>query len=329
MTSAIAPPELGWCKFFEDEFSAIAEPEWRPARVNSSVRDVWRLLHRDGEAQASVSGRLRYGLKKGAMRPVVGDWVAAEVQPDGSAVIHQVLPRHSFLSRRETGTGTSQGDERLKDQVIVANVDVALVVCGLDRDFSLRRIERYITLAHSSGMEPVVVLTKADQCAEVAELKAQALEVAQGIGVGAVDSKGGEGVDWVRAQIHRGKTACLMGSSGAGKSTLINRLLGDERQRTQEVSAVTGKGQHTTTHRELFVLPGGGIVIDNPGVREIVLAENEAGLVDSFSDIEQFSKKCRFRDCRHTGEPGCAAQAAVDSGALPADRLDSYRRLRG
>jgi ribosome biogenesis GTPase len=258
---------------------------------------------------------------------VVGDWIAVEIHADGSAVIHHVLPRQNFLSRRDTGTG----DEKIRDQVIVANVDVALVVCGLDRDFNPRRIQRYVTLAFSNQITPVVVLTKADlfTLSEVSEKLAEIRRAVPGVSVGAINSLAGDSVDWVRTQLPREKTACFMGSSGAGKSTLINRLLGSERQRTQEVSAVTGKGLHTTTHRELFVLPEGGIVIDNPGVREITLADDEEGLADSFADIAALGKGCRFRDCRHNTEPGCAVHAAVESGQLPAERLDSYRRLRG
>jgi ribosome biogenesis GTPase len=262
------------------------------------------------------------------MLPAVGDWVAAELREDGSAVIHGVVPRRNALYRGDPGDRKKLAEGMRTDQAIAANVDVAFVVCGLDRDFNLRRIERYVTLAYSCGVQPAVVLTKADLCREVTAREAETVAAAPGVAVCAINTLAGDGVEWVRGQIDAGATACLLGSSGAGKSTLINRLLGSGRLRTRETSGTTGKGKHTTTHRELFLLEGGGVVIDNPGLREIGLTGAEEGVSDSFAEIDRLAESCRFRDCGHENEPGCAVREAVAGGRLPPTRLDSFHRLR-
>jgi ribosome biogenesis GTPase len=284
-------------------------------------------MHPAGEARAGVSGRLRLAAEDSDVLPAVGDWVALQLHTAGDAVIRNVLPRRNALYRRDSGGRKKRTGGTGADQAIAANVDVVFVVCGLDRDFNLRRIERYITLAYSCGIQPAVVLTKADLCRDAEAREAQTIAVAPGVAVRAVNSFAEGGVGWVRAQIGAGQTACLLGSSGAGKSTLINRLLGRDRMRTRQTSGTTGKGQHTTTHRELLLVDGGGVVIDNPGLREIGLAGAEDGLSDSFEEIDRLAEDCRFRDCSHDNEPGCAVRAAVEGGRLPPERLDSFHRL--
>jgi len=210
---------------------------------------------------------------------------------------------------------------------MVANVDVAIIVCGLDRDYNPRRIERYVTLAWGGGVEPVVLLNKADLRLD-ADLRAEEVRaLAPGATVETLSALDGAGIDMVRALVPPGRTACLLGSSGAGKSTILNGLMGGERQRTGETSETTGKGRHTTTHRELLLIPGGGVMIDTPGLREVALIADEKGLSAAFSPIEELAQRCRFADCSHTTEPGCAVLRAVAAGELDTDRLASFHRL--
>ncbi|MBI5443954.1 MAG: ribosome small subunit-dependent GTPase A [Deltaproteobacteria bacterium] len=246
--------------------------------------------------------------------------------PGGTAAVHAVLPRRNRLARGETDR--RRGDDSItSDQVLAANLDRVVIVCGLDRDYNPRRIERYVTLAWSGGIEPALVLNKADLRTDVDRLVAETEVLAPGSPVFAVSARGGEGVEAVRRLLRHGVTACLVGSSGAGKSTLLNRLLDSETQATATTSGTTGKGRHTTTRRELFILPGGGAMIDTPGLRAVGLDLAGEGLEATFAEIAELALGCRFRDCRHEGEPGCAVQAAAEDGRLDAVRWESYRRL--
>lgn len=253
--------------------------------------------------------------------PAVGDWVAAELRAgQTNAVIQHVLPRRSRFARKIAG-------KQIAEQVIAANIDLALIVTALDGNFNVRRIERYMTQCWESGARPAIVLNKADACAERRERTAEIEGMAMGVPVLLVSAKTGEGVEALEAHLMKGQTIVLLGSSGAGKSTLANRLLREDRQATHAVRESDSRGRHTTTARELFLLPNGAMIIDTPGLRELQLWNAADGLSQTFADVDELSGQCRFRDCRHGNEPGCAVQAALASGILEAERLESWRKL--
>ncbi len=316
--------DLGWTDFFAAAFAPYAEEGLVPARVIAQ-RGLNRVSTGEAEHFADLSGRLRHELQgPGGVvgHPAVGDWVALRPPAGaGHAQVHAVLPRKSRFSRKIAG-------HRTEEQVVAANVDTLFLVSGLDGDFNPRRIERYLTAAWDSGAQPVVILNKVDRCPDVDRCLLEAQAVAAGVPVHRVSAKMGEGVDALRAYLRRGETVSLLGSSGVGKSTLINRLLGREAQRTSGVREHDDRGRHTTTHRELLVLPEGGLLIDTPGMREVQLWEGDQGIESVFADIEELAEGCRFSDCRHEGEPGCAVQEALENGALAPERLESYRKLQ-
>ena len=290
-----------------------------PARVVGAAREIYRLRAAGGELEGRPAGRLRAA----AELPVVGDWVACRRTGERTAVVLAVLPRRTRLARRAAG-------EEGRAQVMAANVDTVFLVMGLDRDFNLRRLERLAVVAREGGAEAVVVLTKADLLTpgEVAERRLAAAEAAPGLAVFAVSAPEGAGLDPLAFYLAPGSTVALLGSSGAGKSTLLNRLAGEEVMRTSEVRAGDGRGRHTTTHRRLVRLPGGALLVDGPGLREVGLwGEDDSALDDAFTDVAALARACRFRDCRHRGEPGCAVAAAVEDGTLDAARVESYRGL--
>jgi ribosome biogenesis GTPase len=256
----------------------------------------------------------------------VGDWVA--VQPllgnetPAQAMIHAVLPRRTMFSRRAAG-------DREQEQPIAANIDLALIVCGLDQDFNVRRIERYLTLAHAAGVDAAIVLNKSDLCADVDARLAEAARVAAGAPVLAIAARAADGIEPVRRLLGPGVTIVLLGSSGVGKSTLVNGLLGEERQLVREVRETDSRGRHTTTYRELLPLPQGGALIDTPGMRELQLWAGQDSLDSAFAEIAALAAECRFRDCSHVTETGCAVRAALETGELDSSRWESYRKLRG
>ncbi len=316
--------DLGWTDFFAAALAPYAEQGFVPARIVAQ-RGLYQVSTGAAEHYAELAGKLRHGLKGpgGASGfPAVGDWVA--LRPpigDGRALIQAVLPRRSKFSRKVAG-------QRTDEQVVAANVDTILLVSGLDGDFNPRRIERYLTAAWDSGARPVVVLNKLDCCEDPDGCLLEAESVAMGVPVHRVSALTGENCEDLHAYLVPGQTVSLLGSSGVGKSTIINRLLGREVQRTLAVRESDDRGRHATTHRELFVLPGGGLVIDTPGLREIQLWEGDQGIESAFADVESLAERCRFADCRHQGEPGCAVEAAAESGELAPGRLESYRKLQ-
>lgn len=313
--------ELGWDDGFADAFDALDEPGLVPARVGIELNHFYRVLTAAGERTARAAGRLRHRAAGQDELPAVGDWVAVTVnRQDGTATIRAVLPRRSSFSRKAAGEPTAR-------QVVAANVDVVLLVAGLDGDFSPRRIERYLVAAADSGARPVVVLNKTDLEENVAARVAEVRAAAPGVPIHPTCCATGRGLDDLARYLAPGRTLALLGSSGAGKSTLVNRLLGAPRQKTQAVRPGDGRGRHTTIHRELIAAPGGGIVIDTPGMRELQLWDGDRGLEDAFAEIDALAGDCRFRDCRHRQEPGCAVRAAADAGRLPAIRLTHYLRL--
>jgi ribosome biogenesis GTPase / thiamine phosphate phosphatase len=312
--------DLGWDASWAAAFLPFQAAGRQPARVVAAHRDAWILATTGGDRDAVVSGRLRHEALGPGDLPAVGDWVAfAGASP---SVISAVLPRRSVFGRNRDD-GKTAGD-----QVLAANVDVAFVVAGLDGDFNLRRIERYLAVAWSGGAMPVIVLNKADVAADLLGQRMAAGAVAPGVEVRAVSALSGEGLEELAAEhLARGRTAVVLGSSGVGKSTLVNALLGRERLRTGAVREDDSRGRHTTTHRELVRLPGGALLIDTPGIRSLGVAGAADGLGTTFSEVTDLATGCRFRDCRHDGEPGCAVLAALADGTLDPRRLESHRKL--
>ena len=289
-------------------------------RILSQEKGQYRLICEKGELPAELSGRLRHRTQSAADLPAVGDFVQADCgEGDGLAMIRSVLPRKSVFLRRSAGTTHTS-------QVVAANVDTVFLCMSLNQDFNLRRLERYLTVAWDSGARPVVVLTKADLCPDVASRLRAAESCAMGADILVVSALAEDGYDALLPYIRSGETVALIGSSGVGKSTLINRLLSEERLQTGGLRH-DGRGRHTTTRRELLLLPRGGLVIDTPGMRELGLWDAGAGLDRSFADIEALAAQCRFADCSHTGEPDCAVRAALSDGTLSRQRWLSYQKL--
>ena len=310
----------GWTDSFAESFAALAAPGRVPARIVLEHTHIYRVATESGEALARVSGRLRHRAQSRPDFPGVGDWVVLEPVADSEARIHAVLPRFSKFSRRSAGDAT-------EEQVVAANIDTVFLVGGLDHDFNPRRLERYLVVAWESGATPVVLLNKADLVDEPERYVREVHSAAPGVDVHAVSSRQPETIEAVRRYLAFGRTAAFLGSSGVGKSTIVNRLVGYDLLRTQDVRITDSRGRHTSTARQMVVLESGGVLIDTPGMRELQLWEGGDTLGDAFSDITELSSDCRFRDCRHLQEPGCAIVAAVASGALAVDRLESFRKL--
>ena len=315
---------FGWSDFFEAHFAPHGEAGLVPARVAREERDLFGVYCEAGRVAAEISGKMRHDARSRAELPAVGDWVAIEAPPGGgTAIIHAVLPRKSRISRRQPG-------EKTDEQVLAANIDVAFLVSALDgsRNFHLPTIERYAVMAWESGAEPVVLLNKCDLCAEADARVVEVEAIAPGVPVLAVSALDGRGLDAVRAHLVAGKTAVFLGRSGVGKSMLINRLFGSELLPIGDVRASDLEGRHTTTWREMILLPTGGVVIDTPGMRELQAWDAASGIAEGFDEIEELALGCRFGDCRHLTEPGCAVKAAVDAGTLDAERLARFQNLQ-
>ncbi len=318
-TDGLAP--LGWDAEFAAAFGALNDAALVPARVGIEHNHIYRVFTAEGERMAQAAGRLKHEATGQDQLPAVGDWVAVALnETDNTATIRSILPRRSSFSRKAAGDPT-------KRQVVAANIDFVLVVAGLDRDFNPRRIARYLVAAAESGARPVVVLNKRDLRKDLDAAFGEVRDAAPSVPIHATCGKTGAGVDQLETYLAPGRTVALLGSSGAGKSTLINRLLGEERQRTQPVRHTDQRGRHTTIHRELITCPGGGIIIDTPGMRELQIWDSDRALEDAFTDIDELASECRFRDCRHVTEPGCAVHNAVEEGKLNSARLNQYRRL--
>jgi ribosome biogenesis GTPase len=309
--------DLGWDSFFQNNFKALNLSGTVPARIASEYKESFQAYNQHGELTAIISGKLRYQSEAEDQYPAVGDWAAVKPLPgESKAVIQALLPRKSKFSRKAAG-------DRTEEQIVSANIDTVFIVGGMDggRSFNLRRIERYVTLAWSSGAVPVIVLNKVDLCPDIDAVILQAEAAAPGVAIHPVSAKEQTGLDALRNYLGRGKTAAFLGSSGVGKSALINALLGAEKQKTGEVREDDKLGRHTTTRRELIMLPGGGMVIETPGMREIQMWADEEDLHMAFPDIERLAGQCRFSDCSHNAESGCAVKAAVESGDLDPARL--------
>ncbi len=314
---------LGWDDSWANHFQPFSSDGLLPARIALEHKHAYELLSASDELTAECTGKLRHSSIARTDLPAVGDWVAIRLRAgETRADIHAVLPRKTKFSRKAAGDVD-------REQIVAANVDTVFLVTALDHNFNLRRIERYLAVAWESGSQPVVVLSKSDLHPDPVAAQAEVAAVAIGAPVIALSAACGDGIDALDPWLIPGRTVAFLGSSGVGKSTLINRLLGSERQLTGAISDAVGKGRHTTTHRELIVAPSGVLVIDTPGMRELQLWNVETETLDTaFADVAAVALRCKFTNCGHRGEPGCAVQAALDDGTLDAARWQSYLKLQ-
>jgi ribosome biogenesis GTPase / thiamine phosphate phosphatase len=313
----------GWNSYLEAKWNEIDREGAAPARVVAQHRMGWCIAGDFGECLAEASGKLRLAAEACADWPAVGDWVSVETNElRDLALVRTVLPRRNQFIRKMPG-------KRIEEQIIAANVETALVISALDGDVNPRRAERYIAQCWECGVRPFLILNKADACEDACEKAAEMERVALGIPVHVVSARTGQGMEEVERLCIPGQTLVMLGSSGVGKSTLTNRLLGQSLQKVNEVRASDGRGRHTTTSRELFALPSGALLIDTPGLRELQLWDGEEGLARTFADIHSLAAQCRFTNCRHEAEPGCAVQGAVRAGTLDLARLENQRKLIG
>jgi ribosome biogenesis GTPase len=307
---------LGWDSYFEEAFKEFPE-NYRPGRILARYKNSYRLLTTKGEVIGTISGKLHHKKRY----PAVGDWVMVSHWSEGKKVtIEDILPRKTKVSRKSPG-------KRFEEQVIVANVDSIFIVTSLNRDFNLKRIERYLAIVHESGAKPVIILNKADLCNDIPMKQEQVEALSSDVPIHVVSALDKDGIDELLPYLEIGTTVALLGSSGVGKSTLINAITGEDTLRVQDVRETDDRGRHTTTHRELHMLKNGGMVIDNPGMREIQLLNVNEGLKGTFSNIEELAALCKFKDCKHVTEPKCAVKKAVEDGTLPRERLESYNKL--
>lgn len=311
--------ELGLNEGYIKEASSYNE-NFYLGRVSVQYKDIYRIVTEEGEVLARVSGKLSYSSNSTFDYPVVGDWVLLDRtdNKNGDAIIHKVLNRKSYFSRKIAGS-------RYDKQIVAANIDYIFICMALNNDFNINRLERYIAVAWDSMAIPVIVLTKSDLYEDIDERLREVKEVAIGIDILVTSSLNGNGYEKVKEYIKSGTTIAFIGSSGVGKSTLINKLLNEEVLKTNSISE-NDKGRHTTTHRELFLLEDGGVIIDTPGMRELGLIS--ADVDKSFSNIEELEKQCKFSDCTHKNEPKCAIREAVENGELEIDRLERYKKLK-
>jgi len=314
---------LGWDDAYAVEFQPYAHSDFQPARVVCAHKHACDVVTAAGLLTASCTGRLLHETATHADLPAVGDWVVVKLRAgENLGDIHAVLSRRTKFSRRASG-------ERDMEQIVAANIDTVFLVSSLDGNYNLRRIERFLITAWESGAQPVVILNKADLHPDPAAAQAEVIAISPGAQVVALSARSGEGLAGLNPWLVRGRTIAFLGSSGVGKSTIINCLLGEEVQDTGNISEVNFKGRHTTTRRELFLAPSGSLVIDTPGMRELQFWQTENSSVgDTFADIRDLTHQCRFHDCRHNGEPGCAVRAALDAGTLGASRWQSYLKLQ-
>jgi ribosome biogenesis GTPase len=313
---------LGWSSFFASSFAAYSQAGYAVGRVAIASRTLYTLYTESGELTADISGNLQSRATATQDFPAVGDWVVIRSRvSEKRATIHAILPRKSKFSRKTAGA-------RTEEQVVATNIDTVFLVSGLDGDFNLRRIERYLLLAWESGANPVILPNKADLCPAIDERVAEVAAVAPSVSIIPLSATNQQGLDALSSYLQPGQTVALLGSSGVGKSTITNELKGEKVQAIQSVRRGDDRGRHTTTHRELILLPNGSLIIDTPGMREIQIWSAGEGLQETFSDIEALAERCRFRDCQHHHEPGCAVQQALERGSLDESRFLNYRKLQ-
>lgn len=312
--------ELGWNDYFAAEWNSVERPGETAARVTSQHRELWEVAGPFGECHAEPSGQLRLSAEKGDDWPAIGDWVSVTGEVKHGMVIRAVLPRRALIERKAPG-------RRVRAQVLAANVDTIFLLMGLDGDYNPRRMERYLAQLWDSRSRVVVLLNKADLCEDVATRADEVRRIAIGVPLLCVSAATGEGTTELETFLAKGQTVVLLGSSGVGKSSLLNCWLGSGQQLTSPVREHDSRGRHTTTARQLFFVPNGAMVIDTPGLRELQLWEPGAGLTQAFSDVASLAQGCRFRNCTHAGEPGCAVTAAIRDGELEQTRLENQRKL--
>jgi ribosome biogenesis GTPase len=313
---------LGWNDFFQKEFESVLEPGLTVGRIAIENKQQYLIYTQQGELRGEVSGKLLYEAMSSADLPKVGDWVViSAMEAEGKAIIHSILPRKSKFSRKVVGKKTDE-------QITAANIDIVFIVQGLDSNFNLRRLERYLVMAYESGARLVIILNKTDLCGDYETKIAKVEQIAFDVPILGMSAKTGYGIEKMREFIKEGLTFAFIGSSGVGKSTIINKLLGQEILKIREVRQKDSKGRHTTAKREMIVLPQGGVLIDTPGMREMQLWSASEGLRGTFADIEELAEKCRFSDCSHTQEKGCAVLAAVGAGEISEERYNSYMKLQ-
>lgn len=313
---------FGWDEFFEANCKTYVGSGYSYGRVALEHKNFYRVYSQDGEVLAEISGKLRHEAVNRRDLPVVGDWVVMRSRPEGErGVIHAVLPRRTSVVRKIAGS-------RTEEQIAGANIDTVFLLTSLNQDFSVRRIERYLIIAWESGANPIIILSKSDLCDDVFDRINEVQTVARGGPIHAISVVTGSGLDDIAQYFTKGQTVALLGSSGVGKSTLINQLTGDDHLKVQTVREHDDRGRHTTTHRELILLPGGGLVLDTPGMRELQLWDGDESLRLVFEDIEAFAGKCFFSDCRHHDEPRCAVREALGTGTIDTGRYESYEKLQ-
>jgi len=313
--------QMGWTSHFQTQLKNFSNDQFIPARVVGVRKNSFRISNGKRKWHATAAGRLKHSSY--CLYPVTGDWVLVT-----DTLISEVLARKNSLSRGAAGTHGKQNGQPRKEQVIAANLDTVFVVCGLDRDFNLRRIERYLTLVYNAGLNPVIILTKADLHQNPEHFVTEAETVAFNVPTHLVSVMDCMGLAPLEQYLSTGQTIAMVGSSGAGKSTLVNRLYGKTLLATGSISTSVGKGKHTTTSRDLIMMPQGGMVIDNPGIREIAFWNDDDGISVAFPEIENFAKECRFSNCSHIHEPGCRVLQAVTDGEILQDRLESYNKMK-
>ncbi|MEM7726171.1 MAG: ribosome small subunit-dependent GTPase A [Cyanobacteria bacterium P01_A01_bin.45] len=313
---------LGWNNFFASSFQRFCEPGFTVARVAIEHRNKYILYSEFGELSGELTGKFRHHATLAEDFPVVGDWVVTRVrESEKSATIHRILPRKSKFSRQSISAIT-------EEQIIAANIDTVFLVSGLDRDFNPRRIERYLILAWESGATPVILLNKVDLCENIEDCFSQVENIAIGVPIIVLSAVNLQGLHSLKTYLKPGKTVALLGSSGVGKSTITNQLKGEMVQAIQAVRQGDNRGRHTTTHRELILLPNSSLIIDTPGMREVQIWANEKSLQSTFEDIEALAQECHFRNCKHQQEPGCAVQEALQLGQLDYSRFHNYQKLQ-
>ena len=320
--------DFGYDDFFETNRRALGLDAFSVARVTAEHRGAYEVINEKGQFSAKITGKQIFDASKREDYPAVGDWVAITELGSGKAVVQGILPRRTVIKRK--GEDKSKIDGKMKTQVIGANIDVAFVVESVDRDYNLNRLERYFVLARDGGIKPAMILNKIDLESEE-ELNAKLAEIQNrfpDIDVIPTSVANDRGLDKLKSYISSGLTYCFLGSSGVGKSSLINKLLGKDLIKTEGISAYSGRGKHMTTSREMYFLQSGGIVIDNPGMREVGMTNANSGLSDTFNEIVSLAQNCKYADCTHTHEPGCGVLSALRSGKLDEDKYSNYIGLK-
>ncbi len=314
--------DLGYNTQIENWATEYNTENFELARVITEHKERYIVKTDESEYEAEITGNLRFTAQGREDFPAVGDWVTISVFDKDSAIIHKVLPRFSIIKRQAVGSSHDF-------QIIATNIDYGLLVQAVDRDFNINRLERYLTICYASKVQPIIVLTKTDLISEeqIQEIKDKAKQRIKNVEVIAISSETLSGYDEIKAVIQAGKTYCLLGSSGVGKSTLINKLSGQDLMATNNISDSTNKGRHVTTHRELIILENGGILIDNPGMREVGIADEAEGLETTFDKIIELAKDCKYSDCTHTTESGCAVLEALENGDIDQASYENYLRL--